>query len=258
MRLTFTLIFCNIGLAALLFEVGGCTVYAPMQPTMPLVTTVRQTEATASLQPNGRAEVTAAYSPAPHLVLTAGGSVCPKLGTNNFLVSRQFEVGIGSYLLLGPHWLLNGLGGYGQAVNNRGYRDLGIIFSSTYSEYNARYNKLFAQVGLAHVSAGSSMGFTYRLTQVHFSTLTDTELGDLPLPQMLRHEGLFFVRRPLGSTGTWQTQVALGLSVSSTPKRNDDLGYPIYGQAEYHANRNLLPAFYASLGLVYHPRWGRQ
>jgi len=227
-----------------------------MQPTMPLVASVRQAEVAASLQPNGRLEATAAYSPASHLLLTAGGTVCPKLGTTNFLVTRQYELGVGGYVPLGSSWLVNGLGGYGQAVSNRGYKDLAFILGSTYSEYHARYDKFFAQVGIARVGARYNIGFTYRLTQVRFSSLTDTELGELPLPLMLRHEALFFVRHIVGVSGHWESQATMGLSASSTPRLNDNQGAPGYGAAAYQANRNLLPAFYASLGVVYHPHWG--
>lgn len=250
------LIFFASWLALLIFGASSCTVYAPMQPTMPLVAAAGQAEAAASLQPNGRLEMTAAYSPAPHLLLTAAGTVCPKLGTSNFLVTRQYELGVGGYLPLGSVWLLNGLGGFGQAVNNRGYKDLAFIFSLTYSEYNARYNKLFAQIGIARIGANNSVGFTYRLAQVNFSSLVDTKVGELPLPHMLRHEALFFVRHKLGSGSHWESQATVGLSVSSTPRRDDSQGSPTYGAAEYQANRNLLPAFYTSLGIIYHPSWG--
>jgi hypothetical protein len=226
-----------------------------MQPTMSLVKAVGEAEATVSIQPIGRIEATAAYSPVPHLLLTVGGTVCPKLGSKRFLVTRQYELGAGGYLPLGSFWLLNAIGGYGQAVNNRGSQDLGFILSSTHNEYNARYNKLFIQAGIAHSGDNQSFGFTYRLTQVRFSTLTDTELGELPLSNMLRHEALFFVRRPIGNSGQWETQGTIGMSVSSTPRRNDKQGAPGYGDAEYQANRTLLPALYTSLGLVYRPHW---
>ncbi len=232
----------------------GCTVYAPMQPTMPLVQAAGQTELGASLQPNGRLEATAAYSPAAHVLLTAGGTMCPKLGSNNFLVTRQYEAGAGGYLPLGSSWLLNGLGGFGQAVSNRGYQDLG----SSYSEYNARYSKLFGQVGLANVQGYRSIGFTYRLTQVRFAALSDIRLGALPLSDMLRHEASFFHRETWGSNARWETQTLMGISVSGTPKLDANRGYPNYGKPEYQANRNLFPAFYASLGLCYRPDWNQR
>jgi hypothetical protein len=248
-------IFHFSALAGLL-GTGGCTVYAPMQPTMPLVQKARQAEITASVQPIGRVEATLAYAPVSHLLLTAGGTLSPKLSSRNFLVSRQYELGLGGYLPLGDSWLLNGLVGFGQAVNNRGYYDLAIIFSSTYSEYNARYSKLFTQVGIANVQPRSSIGFTYRLTQVYFASLTDTRLGPLPLSRMLRHEALLFGRHYWARGERWESICTMGFSVSSTPKLDTSQGYPGYGAAEYQANRNLLPAFYASLGVVYHPDWG--
>ena len=247
-------------LASLIFLAGSCTVYAPMQPTMPLLQAAGQAEGTASIQPNGRVEITGAVSPARHVLLTAGGTVCPKLGSESFLVSRQYEVGGGAYLPLGDKWLLNGLGGYGQAVNRRGYSDLpGLIGGSTYSEYHARYDKLFAQAGVAKLFGGVSIGCTYRLTQVRFSSLTEVRRGPLPLTNMLRHEALYFIRYGWNDSGQnrWEVLSTAGLSLSGTPKLDDDLGYPTYGAAEYEANRNLLPAFMASLGVVYRPRWQR-
>ena len=256
MRLACTFVYLASGLATLLFGAGSCTVYTPMQPIMPLVAAVGQAEASANTQLNGRVEATAAYSPAPHLLLTAGGTACPKLGTNTFLVTRQYELGVGGYLPLGPRWLLSGLGGYGQAVSNRGYYDLGFNFGlSTHREYNARYSKLFLQGGIAHVQPKDTYGFTYRLTQVNFTSLTDIQLGELPLSQMLRHEASFFLRNALGSSGRWESQITLGISISSTPKQDVSKNHSGYGMAEYRANTVLLPTIYASAGVVYHPFW---
>ena len=246
------------GLVALLVGADSCTVYAPMQPTMPLVAAAGQAETAGNIQPNGRVEASVAYSPATHLLFTAGGTACPKLGTDYFLVTRQYEVGAGGYTSLGSSdWLLSGLGGYGQAVSNRGYKDVGIIiFGPTFSEYNARYSKLFAQAGIARVWDRGSLGFTYRLTQVRFATLTDTRYGELPLTRMARHEILFFARRAWGSSSHWESLATAGMSVSGTPRIPDDPTYSSNGTVEYEANRNLLPAFYASFGVVYRPNWG--
>lgn len=49
--------------SALLLLAGGCTVYAPIQPVMPLVSQRGQFEAGANCQFTGRLEATAAYSP---------------------------------------------------------------------------------------------------------------------------------------------------------------------------------------------------
>lgn len=260
MRFTYHYLGRALRLTLLSLAAGSCTVYAPMQPTMPLLRAAGQAEGTASIQPNGRVEITGAVSPARHVLLTAGGTVCPRLGSESFLVSRQYEVGGGAYLPLGDKWLLNGLGGYGQAINNRGYKDLGFLFfAPTYSEYSARYSKVFGQVGIAKMQERYAIGATYRLTQVHFSSLTSVRHGDLPLARMLRHEVLLFVRHTwgYGTRGQWESLVTAGLSGSGTPKLDDSPGAPGYGAAAYDANRNLLPAFMASLGVVYRPRWQR-
>ena len=67
---------------------------------------------------------------------------------------------------------------------------------------------------------------------------------------------LFFVRRAWGDGGHWEWQAAMGMSVSSTPQRDYRQGGPDYGATAYQANRNLLPAFYTSLGVVYRPHLG--
>ncbi len=44
-----------------------------------------------------------------------------------------------------------------------------------------------------------------------------------------------------------------GLSVSGTDRLDDNQRYPTYGVNNYEANRNLLPAFFVSLGVVFRP-----
>ena len=247
---------CTLGVtlaAALLLALPACTVYTPMQPTMPLLRKAGEAEFSASVQANGRVEATGAFSPAKGVVFTGAGTASAKLGEQNFLVTRQYEVGGGLYRPLGGHWLLSALAGYGQAYSNRGYVDLSLFGPGTFSEYRADYTKYFGQVGMAHTELRDCYGFTYRLTQVRFGRLEDLSIGTLPLKEMLRHEALFFYRVPLGPSlvPRWHVQAAFGLSVSSTPRQRDDLSFPTYGRAEYHANRNLLPAFLASVGLVY-------
>jgi hypothetical protein len=228
---------------------SGCTVYVPMQPVMPLVSRRGELEAGASGQLTGRLEATAAYAPLRRVVLTAALTAAPRLGREYFLVTRQAELGAGTYQPLGDDWLLSATGGYGQAYCHRGYVDLGVFGPGNYSDYTARYHKYFGQIGLARVGATQSIGFTYRLVKVHFSYLDDTEYGPLPLPGMLRHELAYFGR--FAARKRWQLTFTSGFSVSGTPKLDDDLSYPTYGRPEYHANRNLLPAFFMSLGATF-------
>ena len=129
----------------LLLLATSCTVYAPMQPVMPLVSQRGQAEAGASIQVLGRVEATGSYSPIQHVVLTGGLMGAPRLGEQHFLATTQYEVGAGLYQLLGQrrHWLLSGLGGFGHAYCHRGYVDLGFFGPEVYSEYEARYAKYF-------------------------------------------------------------------------------------------------------------------
>lgn len=127
---------------------------------------------------------------------------------------------------------------------------MGIFGPGSYSAYTARYHKYFGQVGLAHLGALGTVGLTYRLAKVNFNYLESLEHGPLPLPGMLRHELAYFTRH--NTSKRWQLAFTTGLSVSGTAKRDADLGYPTYGRAEYHANRNLLPAFFVSLGATFH------
>jgi hypothetical protein len=243
------LLYSNL-LGSVLLLATSCTVYAPMQPVMPTVSQRGQFEAGASAQFTGRLEATAAYSPLRRALLTGALTAAPKLGTERFLMTRQAKLGAGAYQPLGGNWLLSATGGYGLAYCHRGYVDLGIFGPGTYSEYTAGYHKYFGQVGLAHLGALGSVGLTYRLSKINFSYLNDSEYGPLPLPDMLRHELAYFVR--LDTSKRWQLAFTTGVSVSGTAKLDSDLGYPTYGRPEYHANRNLLPAFVMSLGAAFH------
>lgn len=228
---------------------GGCTVYAPMQPVMPLVSQRRQFEAGASCQLTGRLEATAAYSPLRRAVVAGALTAAPRLGREHFLATRQAELGAGAYQPLGSDWLLSATAGYGLAYCHRGYVDLGIFGPGTYSEYTARYHKYFGQVGLARLGPIGTVGFTYRLARINFNYLHDAEYGPLPLPGMWRHELAYFIRA--NTSKHWQFALTSGFSLSGTPKLDDRLSYPTYGRAEYHANRNLLPAFFFSLGATF-------
>lgn len=239
-------------LGALLLLATSCTVYAPMQPTTPLVQQRGQAEVGASVQVLGRVEATGAYSPIRHVVLAGGLTGSPRLGKAHFLLTAQYEAGAGLYQALGKHWLLSEMGGFGQAYSHRGYTDLPIpYFGSSYSEYEARYHKLYGQLGIAHVQEKDTYSLTYRLTRVQFAYLTAAEYGPLPLSTMLRHELAFAVRNSLRANSHWQIAITMGMSIAGTPKLDDNIGYPTYSKPEYEANRNLLPAFLGSVGAVY-------
>ncbi|MGI4875151.1 MAG: hypothetical protein ACRYFX_28685 [Janthinobacterium lividum] len=241
------------GTAGLLL--ASCTVYAPMQPVMPLVSQRGQAELGTSLQPLGRLEVTGAYSPLRRVILAGGLTGAPRLGQDVYLVTAQYEAGAGLYQPLGQHWLLSNLGGFGQAYSHRSYRGL----DNHPTEYEARYQKYFGQLGMAYRQPDFSCSLTYRFTQVEFSYLNyrlDPVAGAyarLPLPAMARHELALSMQNQFQATSRWQVAGTAGLSVAGTARLDDNPGYPIYGTPEYQANRNLLPAFFASLGVVFRP-----
>jgi hypothetical protein len=68
---------------------------------------------------------------------------------------------------------------------------------------------------------------------------------------MLRHELAYFVRADVARR--WKLTFATGFSASSTPRLDDDMSYPTYSWSTYHANRNLLPAYFTSIGVVFQP-----
>lgn len=247
----FSFLSKQLSICSLVLGCVSCTVYAPMQPTMPLVRNPGETEFSASFQPSGRAEVTAAFSPARGAVFTGGVTGSAKLGQQHYLLTRQYEVGGGLYRPLGNHWLMSGLAGFGSANTDRTYTEVSIIGSGPVRDYQSSYHKYFGQLGFAHVQPEDTYGLTYRLTQVHFDRLTEASVGTLPLQNMLRHELLVFVRSPLAHSEKWHMQVAMGLSISSTGRLTDNFAYSSYNSAVDRANAILTPAFLASVGVGY-------
>ncbi len=234
------------GVVGLLSACVSCTVYAPMQPTMPLVRAAGATELSATVQTNGRVDATVAYSPAQSVVFTGAVAGSARLAPDNYLKSQQYEIGGGLYHALGPRVLLSGLGGFGQARNTRGYPEF-LGSNTTINEYRANYRTYFVQIGVANTDPKDTFGFTYRLTQVHFNELTVTGVGPVPLTEMRRHEGLLFTRFDVGPSPTrWQLQATMGLSVASTPTLDRNAS-PL----ALHVNTTLQPAFLLGFGVVY-------
>ena len=221
----------------------SCTVYAPMQPVMPLVRQRGDIEAGASLQPSGRLEAQAAYSPLPHCVVAGAGTWATRLDQQNYLVSRQGEVGLGSYWSLTPKWLLSTLAGGGTAYTDRQYTFWG-------TERRAgSYSKAFGQVGLAYMGEQGSFSLSYRLARVSYREL-ETEIGPLAPFHTQRHEVLLATRWMLGSTGNWGLQSNIGMSFSSLqPPRG--LGNSEDSDRWFAAG---VPVPIASLGVVWQLR----
>lgn len=230
-------------LAAAATLLSGCTVYVPMQATMPLVRAKGQVEAGASLQPSTRLEATAAYSPLAHCVVAGAGTTSFRTGQKQYLITRQGEASLGSYWHLGPRWLLNTLAGGGYAYADRQY-----VFLGT-EHYSGRYAKAFGQVGLAHLTDLGSLSISYRLAQVHYYHV-QTDTGPLADFQTQRHEVLVAGRHYLGFAPSWQLQTAIGVSFSS-------LQPPSSGGGQEDSDRWFaagIPAPVFSLGVVWKPK----
>ena len=237
------------GAAALL---AGCTVYAPMQPTVSSIRQAGQTELSASTQLNGCVEAAAVYSPLPHVLLADSTTYRPNLGGTTYFATRQWEVGTGTYWPLGKSWLLTGMGGYGYAATESVQNEL--LGNSPL--LRARYSKLFGQVGIDNRFKRGSVGGVYRFTQLRFDELSFYSpyyQGTVNIAPMGRHEFLLYGRHelPLGEAHRWQLQFAAGLSVSSQHRVTDT------ETDAFETNRNLLPVLLASGGLVFIPTRGR-
>lgn len=226
----------------------GCSVYAPMQPTIVGIREAGQVQASGSLQASGRAELGAVYAPAAHVLLMGAGSYRPKTTDSLHFGTRQWEAGAGTYWPLGDAWVLSGLGGFGQAATERRWSEL----LGTSLAYRASYRKTFGQVGVDFNNGRSlSMGLAYRFTRLDFDELSYsghyTPTGRATGLRNDRHEVLFYSRRtlPWGLGTTWQLQSTLGLALE-TP---DLVASNAPGAYAINANRRAVPL--CSFGLVY-------
>ena len=230
----------------------GCTVYAPMQPTVSTVREAGQVEISGSSQLNGRLEGGVVLSPVAHVLLAGAGSYRPAVYIGKtYFSTRQWEAAAGTYWALGPKWLLTGLGGYGYASSGRIWAEL---LGGTTPDLHARYGKWFGQAGLHHDGQNVGFGLVYRLTELRFDELsyyTPYYAGIVDMRPLVRHELLFYSRRLLGGgpVGQWHMQTALGVSLAARSRSSDDTS----NRFEY--NRTLFPALLASVGVVFSPAW---
>lgn len=220
----------------------SCTVYVPMQATMPLVRAKNQIEAGASLQPSTRLEGTVAYSPLAHCVVAGAGTIAFRTGQKQYLITRQGEASLGGYWNLAPNWLLSTLAGGGYAYADRQYSFLGS------EHYSGSYGKAFGQVGAAYLTEQGSLSMTYRLAQVYYSHV-QTDTGPLASFQTQRHELLLASRHYLGFAPNWQLQMAVGVSASSLQPPSSG-GSPDDDGRWFAAG---IPALVTSIGVVWQP-----
>lgn len=176
------------------FTLSSCSVYAPMLPAAPQIRDKGQVEVQGTTFLNGRWEAGATYSPVKYLLVRAAGGIKIDDRDTTYFRIRQYEVGVGGYYPLGNRWLLSGLGGYGQARSSRGYFDVGpFIAVGEDVALKARYHKLYGEASASYRAPWVTMGITYRLTRVTFSSLT-YDSQPLDLHHMTRMEPMLFCR----------------------------------------------------------------
>jgi hypothetical protein len=184
-------------LVAILVGLGSCAVYKPMQCAAPAIYDKGQVELAGSAYFNKRLNGAINYSPVRHMLLRAAIDGKADADDSTYTRSGQYELAAGTYWPLGEQVVLGGLLGGGQARSQVRYRPIETSSAVQY-EYDARYNKLFAEVyGTWQIAPVLQLGAAYRLTRVGFVSLTN--LGQpLGLASMLRGEPMVFVRSTFG------------------------------------------------------------
>ncbi|OUJ73028.1 hypothetical protein BXP70_14380 [Hymenobacter crusticola] len=230
---------------------ASCSVYTPLQPSAPLLRDKGQVEVAGSVFLAKRLEGSVAYSPARHVLVRAAGGLRPgKVDTTRtYFRLRQFELGAGTYWPLSGQWLVGGLGGYGRGKSSRRFDAGGfesLNDSVTTYQYEARFHKVFGEVFAAYEGERTTMGLTYRLSQVRFPALTNNGIP-INLRRMTRNEPMFFVRYwDREGVFPWaQLQLAVSLSWSADYSKKIWYEQPLRDLKE--------PQVLTSLGLVIYP-----
>ena len=202
-----------LGIALLVLAVSSCTVYQPLQSSLPPVRRKGEAAVKGSYQVPYMGQVTGAWSPVPHGLVFASGGLhiynAARDSSNNYARSRQYEAGLGAYTTLGNIWLSGSVG----AGQGRGYRygrfasvdgpsfGVGIPIpgggtgTRTYTpipELLGHYNTRFVQItGWKHDEKveGLEWGTSIRLNEVRFTRLTLNGITQpLPMQRILQAE----------------------------------------------------------------------
>ncbi|WP_331147660.1 hypothetical protein [Hymenobacter sp.] len=185
-----------------------------MLPAAPQIRNKGEVEVQGTTFLNGRWEVGATYSPIKHLLVRAAGGIKTDDRDTTYFRIRQYEVGVGGYYPLGNHWLISGLGGYGQARSSSGYSDYNDLLNQTRRvDLYACYHRLYGEAAVSYWTRRATMGFSYRLSRVAFSSLT-YNYQPLGLRHMTRIEPMIFFLfgREDGAVPWLRLQVAWGAS----------------------------------------------
>ena len=236
-------------LAALAGLLGSCSVYAPLQPSTPLLHAKGEAEVIGSAYLSGRLEGSVAYSPLKHVLVRVAGGQRTGGGDSTYFRIRQAEAGVGTYGRLAEEWLIGASVGYGLGTSGRRFEETrALIFRPdppVTNEYKARFEKVYADGYIAYEGGRTTIGGAYRLSQVRFSTLTNNGVP-VPMRRMTRLEPMLFLRFGNTRSGVpWvQGQLATSISVSSDYLRN---------RADPQLNDIKEGRLFTSIGLVLYP-----
>jgi len=230
---------------------ASCSIYTPLQPSAPLLRDKGQAEVVGSVFLAKRLEGSVTYSPVRHVLVRAAGGLRPAKvdSTRRYFRLRQFEASAGTYWPLSEQWLVGGLGGYGRGSSSRRFNEgdfESVADTVTHYHYETRFHKLFGEVFAAYEGERTTMGVTYRLSQVQFPRLTNNGMS-INLRRMTRSEPMFFVRySDREGLFPWaQLQLAVSLSWSADYSKKVLYERPIKDLKE--------PQLLTSLGLVIYP-----
>jgi len=234
---------------SLLVGLGSCSVYAPLQPSAPMLRNKGEAEVGGSVYLSGRFEGSATYSPVRHVLVRTAGGIRTDNRTDTYFRTRQLEVGAGTYWPLSERWLVGGMGGYGWGSGSRGFTDGGDSYIDTVRTsyaYQARYGKVFGETFIAFEDGPVTYGLAYRLSQIRFSRLTNNGLP-IDLRRMTRNEPMFFMRfgSKQGVLQWAQLQVALSTSWSADLRRDASFVREFYYVKEAR--------IFTTIGLVVYP-----
>ncbi|AHJ96233.1 hypothetical protein Hsw_0638 [Hymenobacter swuensis DY53] len=196
----------------------GCSLYAPLQPSAPLIHIKGEAEVVASGYFSGRVEGSAAYSPLKYVVVRAAGGLKTNGTDSLYYRIRQLESSIGTYRRLGDGWLLGAMMGYGLGKGGARYYDdfqKALPDSVPLRLYRYSFRKPHVEAYVSHQSRWTTVGASCRFSQVRFANFTDRG-QPVPLHRMSRLEPSVFLRLGGADVLPWlQGQVVLSLSMAA-------------------------------------------
>ncbi len=216
---------------------SSCTLYQPMLGTLPAVHKPGDVAAGANWQFPYGGQVMAVASPAPHvLVLAAGGlhAYHARRDSSGSVRNRQYEVGLGGYLVAGHTWLSAAIGA-GQARSLRygrfesrdllAFGSIGATLGSSggrgyqpVPELLGHYNTRFVQAVARWPAVGTpakTYGAGLRLTQARFTSL---ELNGIAQPRASQYymQASVLVQQPLGHRLHWQAGASWDVALTNS------------------------------------------